>query len=343
MDSFQASVQQDLGYPPQATYRPMPTPPRPPRPPAPVRQAPVPPSQQSPQPPAKKKRKGGIGWRIVFFAAIIVLVCALGGLGWLLFTYWNGQNEYDRLADEAFTLNEDGDLTTLASFEVDWEALRAVNPDVVGWVYLPDTVISYPICWREDDSTYYLKHNFGQNSVGDFGAEYGCVFLEGVNSGDWTDQVNVIYAHHMANGSMFALLADFAWNSELFNQHRTFYVLTPEGNFRMTSFAVNKVLGSSTDIVIPTFSTEEGLESYVQTRLDANIVEPADPPAPAASEVRQIFAFSTCSEPDNSYRIVTFCTVDEFLPAGSNVALGNSLVDEGHVADVAGDVAERTL
>ncbi len=272
MDPFQASVQQDLGYPPQATYRPMPTPPRPPRPPAPVRQAPVPPSRQSPQPPAKKKRKGGIGWRIVFFAAIIVLVCALGGLGWLLFTYWNGQN-----------------------------------------------------------------------SVGDFGAEYGCVFLEGVNSGDWTDQVNVIYAHHMANGSMFALLADFAWNSELFNQHRTFYVLTPEGNFHMTSFAVNKVLGSSTDIVIPTFSTEEGLESYVQARLDANIVEPADPPAPAASEVRQIFAFSTCSEPDNSYRIVTFCTVDEFLPAGSNVALGNSLVDEGHVADVAGDVAERTL
>lgn len=330
-----------------------PQPPRPPRPPVPVRQAPpaayaAPPRTlpvvvpaPDPQPPRKQKAKRSGGWRIVFTLAILVLICALGGLGWLLYTYWNGQNEYDKLAEETFEVHDAAGETTLGSFDIDWDALRAVNPDVVGWVYVPDTVISYPICWRADDSTYYLKHNFGQNSVGDFGAEYGCVFLEGVNDGDWTDQVNVIYGHHMANGSMFALLADFAWNSDLFNQHRTFYVLTPEGNFKTTSFAVNKVRGTSTDIVIPTFDTEEGMRDYVQARLDANIVEPADPPAPAAADVKQVFAFSTCSEPDNQYRIITFCTVDEFLPAGSDEALGNSLVSQEAVDAVEGAVAER--
>lgn len=280
----------------------------------------------------------------MFILAIIILIGALGALGWLLFTYWNGQNEYDKLADDAFSINDDDGLTTLASFDVDWDALRAINPDVVGWVYVPGTNISYPICWRENNSTYYLKHNFGQNSVGDFGAEYGCVFLEGVNSGSWTDQVNVIYGHHMGNGTMFAELADFAGNSDLFNQHRTFYVLTPEGNFRTTSFAVNKVRGSSTDIVIPTFTRQEEFQDYVQARLKDNLVDPVDPSAPTPDEVHQIFAFSTCSEAyDNRYRIIVFCTVDEFLPAGSDVALGNSLVDQEHVSDVASDVAERTL
>lgn len=291
----------------------------------------------------QEPKKGGLAARVIFICAIVLFVCSMGALGWLVYTYWDGQHTYDELADEYFEVTDDAAPTTAADFNIDWDALRAINPDVVGWVYVPGTVINYPICWREGDSTYYLKHNFGKNSVGGFGAEYGAIFLDGVNSGDWTDQVNVLYGHHMANGSMFALLADFAWNSELFNQHRTFYVLTPEGNFKTTSFAVNKVLGSSTDIVIPSFETAQGMQDYVQARLDANLVTPENPPAPEASEVKQVFAFSTCSEPDNSYRIITFCSVDEFVPAGSTVARSTSLVQDQDVSAVEGAVSERLL
>lgn len=289
---------------------------------------------------SKGARRGGF-WRVLFFLSLIVLLGALSCVGYIFYTYWQGQNEYDELAQEYMQVDDPGGVATLASFNIDWDGLRAINPDVVGWVYVPDTVINYPIVWRENDDNYYLKRTFGDNSVGTFGAEYGTIMLAGVNSSSWTDQVNVIYGHHLNNGSMFALFADMA-DSSVFNEHREIFVLTPVGNFRMTAFAVDKVAGSSTDIVIPNFQTKEELTAYVQQRLDDSLVMP-DPPAIAADKVQQVFAFSTCSQPDHQNRIVTFCSVNEFLPAGSDESKGNSLLDEEEVAEVQEMADERLL
>lgn len=289
---------------------------------------------------SKGARRGGF-WRILFILSFIVLVGALACVGYIFYTYWQGQHEYDELAQEYMQVDDPDGVVTLGSFNVDWDGLRAINPDVVGWVYVPGTVVNYPIVWRENDSRYYLKRTFGDNSVGTFGAEYGTIMLEGVNSSSWTDQVNVIYGHHLNNGSMFAFF-DSMQDTTIFNEHRVMFVLTPVGNFKMTAFAVDKVLGSSTEIVIPNFPTKEQLTEYVQERLNHSLVTP-DPPAIPADQVKQVFAFSTCSQPDHEYRIVTFCSVDEFLPAGSDVALGNSLVDEAEVAEVEDMVNERML
>ncbi len=255
-------------------------------------------------------------WLIVLIVALIVLVVALCVLGFIFYTYWSGQKDYDDIADQAFSGQEnldalDPDNIDLSLFVVDWDTLRAINPNVVGWIYVPNTEINYPIAHIDGDDEYYLTHNFSNSSTGQFGADYGCIMLSGVNNGNFSDSVNVIYGHNMSNGSMFALLSKF-YDSDTFNEHRTFYLLTPEGNYRLRSFAVNRVHGSDTSIVIPNFETPLELETYVQTRLDNTIVT-ADPPVPGANMVDQVFAFSTCDGADNSYRYVTFCAVNEFL------------------------------
>ena len=42
----------------------------------------------------KKKKKRGCFWRIVFWLALVVFIGSVGTLGYLFYTYWQGQNEY---------------------------------------------------------------------------------------------------------------------------------------------------------------------------------------------------------------------------------------------------------
>lgn len=173
------------------------------------------------------KGKGSRGpWRVVFWIALVVLVASLAVLGALLFSYWQGQNAYDEIAEQAFEAPQDVEGTALEDLQVDWDALRAINPDVVGWIYIPGTIVNYPIVHTDNDE-HYLTYDF--NGQQGWGATFGSIFLQAANTGDFSDANNIIYGHHLNNGSMFACLADMQDDAG-FNEHRTVYLLTPQGN-----------------------------------------------------------------------------------------------------------------
>lgn len=54
----------------------------------------------------------------------------------------------------------------MADLEVDWDALLAINPDTVGWVYVPGTNINYPIVHTDNDETYLTRDFNGEQSWG---------------------------------------------------------------------------------------------------------------------------------------------------------------------------------
>ncbi len=275
---------------------------------------------------ARKRRRRP--WRIVVAVAAVVLVLSLAALGCIWFSYWNGQNSYDELSD-ALTVQEEG--ATLADFRVDWAALQAINPGVVAWIYVPGTVINYPVAYRSGDDEYYLDHNFyGDTSA--FGAEYGSIMLAGDNDANFADQLNIIYGHNMRNGAMFACLNDFL-DPAVFNSHRVFYLLTPAGNYELRSFAIDHIAGSATDIVRQNFPSTADLTAYIQARVDQSRVQP-DPAAPAANTIPKVFAFSTCDD-DNSYRNVVFCYVSEYFSLnGSDENAGTANIVDNESADL---------
>lgn len=281
----------------------------------------------------RKRRKKSKGWTAVFVVSLTAFLAAIIALVLILLSYLNGQKQYDDLKQYV-----DVSGKTLADFHINWDELRAINPDVVGWIYMPDTAISYPIVWKENDDQYYLTHNFNNKSA-DFGAEYGCIFMSGSNKNDWTDNSIFLFGHNMFNGTVFSTFSDNQGNSEWFNNHRTVYILTPQGNFRCSLFAQNKVHGTATDVVYTKFGTSEELQKYIDERKAKNLVTP-DPAAPETSSIKQMINMSTCSAPDTENRIITYTTVEEFVAAGEKASENGAVID-GNIINSAETDAEK--
>lgn len=114
--------------------------------------------------------------------------------------------------------------------EVDFDALRRINPNVVGWIFGEDTPISYPIA-QADDNAYYLEHLFNGEPNGS-----GAIFLDFANSPDFSDQNSILYGHNMRNGTMFAALMKYK-EPGYYEAHSRFLLLTPEKNYTIELFA----------------------------------------------------------------------------------------------------------
>ncbi len=269
-------------------------------------------------------KKGGGVWRIVFWVAIAVFVFSLAVLGFIGFSYWQGQHNYDQLAEQAFEAPEDVDGAALSSLTVDWDALWAINPDVVGWVYVPGTIVNYPVMYSGDDETYLTRDFYG-NVGGWWMADYGAVFLSGMNKTDFSDTNNLIYGHNLLNGSMFADLAKLA-NQDEFDAHRTVYLLTPKGNYRLSTFADVNV--DATDPLAQVeFANGDEYTAYVQDKIDRSIVVPQEG-MPQAASITQTFAFSTCDHDHyNDKRYVLYCMVAEYAPVGTGDAANTGGAD----------------
>lgn len=261
---------------------------------------------------------------MVFWLSLVVFVVAVAALATIGFSYWQGQNRYDKLAEEVIDMPADIEGSTLASLAVNWDALRAVNPDIVGWIYVPGTIINYPIMYSGDDSTYLTRDFYG-NEGGWWMADYGAVFLSGINKPDFSSTNNLVYGHNLLNGSMFADFAKLA-NQDEFDAHRTVYVLTPKGNYRLSTFAVVNV--KATDpLAQAEFASNAEYEAYLQDKIDRSIVTPAEG-APDVTGITQTFAFSTCDHDHyNDMRYVTYCVVAEYAAVGSGGSEGSEILD----------------
>ena len=116
---------------------------------------------------------------------------------------------------------------------VDFDELKKINPEVVGWIYVdafPET-ISYPLL-RGTDNDYYLHHTFKKQYL-----FAGSIFENFENRADFTDPNTIIYGHNMKNRSMFGNLK-FLKEQERYDKDPYFWILTPQGNFRYKIYAV---------------------------------------------------------------------------------------------------------
>lgn len=142
-----------------------------------------------------------------------------------------------------------------APMAIDWDTLKQINPDIVGWLYCEGTKINYPVTQR--DNEYYLKHLFNgtYNSC-------GTLFMECHADSAMTGLNTILYGHSMRDKSMFGSLLDYKSQS-YYEKHPTMYYLTPSKNYRIDLFSAHDSLleeyGYETS-----FSSEDSYEAYLE-------------------------------------------------------------------------------
>lgn len=168
-------------------------------------------------------------FKIVVISIILVLLIIVGILGyWLftLFTQGTDVSEY-RVNDNtpaATTISgsDSGKTDESADNPIDFKKLKKINPEIFGWLYIPDTNIDYPLLQSNERDDFYLHNDIYRNY------KYaGSLYSEYCNSTDLDDRVTLIYGHNMIDGSMFANLHKFR-DASFFKKHTKFYIYTPE-------------------------------------------------------------------------------------------------------------------
>lgn len=98
----------------------------------------------------------------------------------------------------------------------------AQNPEIIGWICIPDTKLNYPVMYTPNDPEKYLHLSFEENY--DLG---GVPFLDSDCSLDPESDNLIIYGHNMNNGSQFRTLMSYTdqsfWEKHPVIQYSTLY------------------------------------------------------------------------------------------------------------------------
>ncbi len=185
--------------------------------------------------------------RVIFIIALVIFIGAIGYIGYTYLGYRKDAKVYEEAVSEyvvASTTFKPIKMTAQKispvvqeeieevglPIEVDFDALKEINPDVIGWLYCPDTVINYPVLKTTDNDTY-LHHNYKKEYTAS-----GSIFVECANRDDFADLNTIIYGHHMKDGSMFASLSKWT-KQEYYEEHPIMYLFTPEQNYIVELFS----------------------------------------------------------------------------------------------------------
>lgn len=166
----------------------------------------------------------------IFMVSFVMLI-----LHFMLFKK-NDENLKDvqEIADVDTEVEEDeAEETTPLLKTIDFSALQEKYPDIYAWVYVPGTLVNYPILQSGEDvdTDYYLEHNLD----GTAGLP-GCIYTQKVNSKDFTDRDTIVYGHNMRNDTMFGSLHNYE-DETFFNEHPYIYIYTPKQNLVYQIFA----------------------------------------------------------------------------------------------------------
>ena len=174
-----------------------------------------------------------------------------------------------------------------------FDTLKKINPDIVGYIEVNNTNINYPIV-KSNDNKYYLNHSFTKNL-----SKRGAIFLDYRNDLDDLSRNNIIYGHGLVDRTMFGSLNNLL-DEEWFNNKDNHYIRIITDN-RIMIFKIFSVytIDKESYYIKTYFSNNKYFKEFLETIVKRSIhkfninVSPSD----------RILTLSTCKN-DFGKRIV---------------------------------------
>lgn len=249
----------------------------------------------------KKTGKRDIKSTVIFVIALVVFIYALVRLGMIAWEYAKGQRAYDKLEELAGStdIGKNGELPE--DFSVDFEALKEINPDMVGWIRFENMDISYPIV-HGTDNDYYLTHSFEKQKL-----KCGSIFMEAENAADFSDDNTFIYGHNMKDKSMFAKLNQFK-DEQIYKENPEFLIYTEDGIYRYSIFSCY-VADVSWDSFNYQFASEDEYGAWLQKVKDRSLYDTGVTP----TQEQKTVTLMTCTSAGDNYRFLVHGTLTEVI------------------------------
>ncbi len=190
----------------------------------------------------KKKTKAiRIGLAVTAAALLSGGICLLFKDDFQQKIEWNKIKDYAptpivcEALDDAVQLDEESEITQKIANEMTSQVqnFNEKYDNSVGWIYVPDTHINYPIM-QSDDNDFYL-HRAADGSY----LYAGSIFLDYRCNADFSGVSSILYGHNMSNRSMFADVINFT-DKAYFDSHRYGWLTTENDVHCVQFFAVDQ-------------------------------------------------------------------------------------------------------
>lgn len=181
-----------------------------------------------------------------------------------------------------------------------FKTLYLRNQDFIGWLYIEDTAIDYPVMQTPDDEQYYIKRDFDGNY-----SSSGSIFAD-ISSNIQTPSDNILlYGHNMNTGTMFKALLNYE-NQEWFKEHPyiQFDTLYKDTTYKVIATFRTQIYTNEYDgFVYYDFfnaTNEEDFNNYVSNIKQLSSIQSDE----SASYGDELLSLSTCAYHTDNGRFV---------------------------------------
>lgn len=174
----------------------------------------------------------------------------------------------------------------------DFDALLSVNDEILGWIVIPGTNISYPVC-QHDDNQYYLEHTSQKES-----SIVGAIFVDYRVDEPFEEFNTILYGHRLLNQTMFSALKYYV-DKETWKEHPYIYICTPDFVYAYEIYAAFRgdPDGISYDVGI---HSDEKKQAYIDYTLSCAEYDTGIVPTTEDS----FLTLSTCTGTGHSQRMI---------------------------------------